>query len=246
VNSIIIINNYYYYPYWYFIITDIELAIADFEGHFSDLLIKCKTELLQSKKQPDKVYMLLKTLSGKDFQRYIRDLRRTTPTNFDDLFDHLNSYRWNCFEYELLEAIIKRYKCSPALQGEMERHTQEVQKFKRHTRISTVYKHKHTIFKRKSRLKGYRKLTTRFNIDPHNSMLATLDPFPEKVQSDLKFPLHVENMEIGSVQVEWSFHEEHEYTLMAYLCSEEGKDLLEQCEISEVLIDDVPADQSVR
>lgn len=189
--------------------------------------------------------MLLKTLSGKDFQRYIRDLRHTTPMNFDDLFDHLNSYRWNCFEYQLLEAIIKRNKCSPALQKEMGQHAQEVQKFKRHIPISKVYRHRYSIFKRKSRLKGYKKLITKFTTDPNNSMLETLDPFPEKVQSDLKFPLHFNYMEIGSILVEWSFHEEHEYTLMTYLCSEEGGDLLEQYEISEVLIDDIPLDQSV-
>ena len=219
--------------------------IGDFEGHFSKLLVKCKTELLQSKKQPDKVYMLLKTLSGKDFQRYIRDVCHTTPTDFDDLFDHLNSYRWNCFEYELLEAIIKRNKCSSALQKGMEQHAQEIKKFKQHTPISKVCKHRHSVFKRKSRLKGYKKLTTKFTADPYNTMLETLDPFPEKVRSDLKFPLHLNNMEIGSIPVDWSFHEEHEYTLMTYLCSEEGGDLLEQCEISEVLIDDIPLDQSV-
>lgn len=227
-------------------VTDVELVIGDFERHFSDLLVKTKTELLQSKKSVDKVYLLLKNLSGKDFQRYIRDLGHTTPINFDELFDHLDSYRWNCLEYELLEAIIRRNNCSPALQGVMEQHSHEIRKFKRHTPISKVYKHRHAIFKRKSQPKHYSKLTTKLlNADPDSYKLVTLDPFSEKVRSDLEFPLHLNNMEIGSIVVEWRFHKEHEYTLMLYLCGEEGRDLLEQCDISEILIDDIPMNQSV-
>lgn len=193
----------------------------------------------------DKVYLLLKTLSGKDFHRYVIDIRGRQPNNFDELFDDLNSYRWNCFEYELLEAVIKRNNCSPALRREMEQYAGDVRKFKRHTPIVKVCNRRHGFLKRKSPLKVYKKLTTKFNADPHSSMLTALDPLPEKVHSDLKFHLHLYNMEIGSITVDWRFHEDHEYTLMVYLCSEDGRGLLEQCEITEILIDDILVDHSV-
>ena len=205
-------------------------------------MAKAKTELIQLKKSVDTVYMLLKTLSARDFHKYVHDLCGRPPSNFDELFDDLDSYRWNCYEYELLEAIIKRNNCSTALRKDMERYAHDVREFKRHTAVSKLSKFRRGYLKRKSPLKGYKKLTTKFNVDPDRCTLATFDHFREKVS---KFPLHLYNMEIGSVIVEWRFFEEHEYTLMVFLCSEEGKDLLEQCEISEVLIDDIPVDHSV-
>ena len=219
--------------------------IGDFERRFTELLVKTKAELLQLKKPIDKVYLLLKTLSWKDFHQYILDLRGRQPSNFDELFDDLNSYRWNCFEYKLLEAVIKRNNCSSTLRREMDQYSEDVRKFKRYTPISKVCKLRHGFLKRKSPLKGYKKLTTKFNVDPHKTMLTALDPLPEKVHDDLKFSLHLYNMEIGSIVVEWRFYEEHEYTLMTFLCSENGRDLLEQCEISDILIDDIPVDHSV-
>lgn len=220
--------------------------IRDFERRFTELLTRTKAELVQLKKPVDKVYLLLKTLSGKDFHRYVLSLRGRQPSNFDELFDDLNSYRWNCFEYRLLEAVIKRNNCSTALRREMEQYAEDVNGFQRHTPIVKVCKVSCGFLKRKSPLKGYKKLTTKFNTDPdRGSMLTTLDPFPEKVHADLKVPLHLYSMEIGSVVVEWRFHEDHEYTLMVYLCSEDGRSLLEQCEVTEILVDDIPLDHSV-
>ena len=221
------------------------MVIADFESRFIYLLTKTKAELVQLRKLVDKVYTLLKTLSGKDFHKYVFALRHRPPNKFDELFDDLNSYRWNCFEYELLEAIIKRNNLSTALRKEIEQYAEDVKTFKCHTPVSKACKLRRGFLKRKSPLKGYKKLTTKVNADPHNSMLTALDPLSERVRSELKIPLHLYNMEIGSIVVEWRFYEEHEYVLIGFLCSEQGRDLLEQCEISEILIDDIPLDHSV-
>ena len=229
----------------YCVLFDSEVAIADFESRFTYLLAKTKAELVQLRKPVDKVYMLLKTLSEKDFHKYVTALRHRPPNNFDELFDDLNSYRWNCFEYELLEAVIKRNNCSTALRKEIEDYAEDIKKFKRYTSLSKVCKLRRGFLKRKSPLKGYKKLTTKVNADPHNCTLIALNPLSENVQSELKVPLHLYSMEIGSIVVEWRFNEEHEYILIVYLCSEYGRDLLEQCEISEILIDDIPLDHSV-
>ena len=212
--------------------------IGDFERRFSELSARAKAELLQLRKSVDTVCILLKTLSAKDFHEYVHALRGRPPSNFDELFDDLKSYRWNCFEYELLEAVIRRNNCSTALRRDMERYAHDVREFQQHTTVSKSLRFLHGVLKRKSRLKGYKRLTTRFNVNPDKCMLETINRFGEKVQSDSKFPLHLYDVKIGSVIVQWSFFEEHEYTLIVYLCSEGGKDLLKDCEISEVLIDD--------
>ena len=223
---------------------DAESLILEFDRRLTELMIKTKEELCHLQKSVDTVYILLKTISKRDFHKFVLNLRGRPPENFDELFDDLNSYRWNIFEYDLLETVIKRNNCSPALRRNMEQYAEDVKRL-RHTPISKICKRRFGFLKRKSRLKGYKKLTTKFNTDPDRSMLTTLDPLQEKIQSDLNFPLHFYGMEIGSIIVEWRFHEEHEYSLMAYLCSEDGRGLLEHYEITDVLIDDIPVDHSV-
>jgi hypothetical protein len=207
--------------------------------------MRTKEELSRLQKSVDTVYILLKTVTRRDFHKFVLKLRGRPPESFDELFNDLNYYRWNFFEYDLLETIIKRNNCSPALRRDMEQYAEDVSRFKRHTPTSKMCKLRRGFLKRKSPLKGYKKLTTKFNIDPDRSMLTALDFLPEKVHGDLNFSLHLYGMEIGSIVVEWRFHEEHEYTLMAYLCSEDGRGLLKQCEITEVQIDDIPVDHSV-
>ena len=219
---------------------------GDLERCFANLLSRAKEELLHSKKSVDKVYILLKTLSGRDFDKYVLSLRGRPPKTFDELFNDLNSYRWNYFEYGLLEAIIMRNNCSTALRRDMERYVYDVQKFKRHTTVSKLIKHRHSILKRKSQLKGYKKLKTRHNIEPAECTIsAVIDCFQQEVQTKSKCPLHFYTAEFGSVAVEWRFHEEHEHTLILFFCDDVGRTLLEKHHITNVFIDDVQIDHSV-
>jgi hypothetical protein len=226
---------------------NVESLILEFDRRLTELTMRTKEELSRLQKSVDTVYILLKTVTRRDFHNFVLKLRGRPPESFDELFNDLNSYRWNIFEYDLLETIIKRNNCSPALRRDMEQYAENVNRFRRYTPTSNMCKLRRGFLKRKSPLKGYKKLTTKFNIDPHKSMLTALDPLPEKVHGDLNFSLHLTyGMKIGSIVVEWRFYEEHEYNLMTYLCSEDGRGFLEHCEITEVLIDDIPVDHSVR
>ena len=221
--------------------------IDGFERQFIELLTKTKAEL-QMKRTVDKVYatLLLKTLPGRDFHKYVLKLRGSPPSNFDELFDDLNSYCGNCFEYGVLEALITGNKshCSTALWKDMEQYAHTVQKFKQNTAVSKLINKRFQ--KRRSPLKGHKNLRTRHNIDPEQYMVSTvIDPVQQEVWSKSGCWLRYITAELGSVEIEWEFHEEHEHTLIRFFCDEDGRTLLEQHRISDVYINDIHVDHSV-
>ena len=191
------------------------------------------------------VYRLLRMLSGKGFHRYVLDIRGSPPTNFDELMDDLNTYRSSGFEYELLEAVIKRNGCSTSLRKDMDRYAQDIQEFKRHTTISNAITHVLKKRKKRSRLKGHKKLATAHTFDPNKYTLETIDDFGRKVRTNSKCHLNLYHMEVGSVVVEWRALEEEEYALLVFFCGEVGKALQEEYMVSDISLDGVRINHSV-
>ena len=223
---------------------DVESTMIEFDRSFFELSTKAKEELCQ--KSVNMVYTLLKTLSKRDFHNYIFKTRGRPPESFDELFNDLNTFRWSCFEYELLEAVIVRNNCSPALRTDMEQHAHNVQRFKSNTTISKLIKHRQYFCSRKFPSKGCKRLRTRHSINPKKSTISTaIDRFQREVYTKSRCPLHFCVVEVGSVEVEWRFFEEHEHTLIRFFCDEDGRILLEQHRISGVYINDILVDHSV-
>lgn len=220
--------------------------MVEFDRCFIELSTKTKEELRQKNVESNMVYTLLKTVTKRDFHNYVLKMRDRPSENFDELFNDLITFRWNCFEYELLEAVIVRNNCSIALRREMEQHARSVREFKWHTAISKLIKHRQCFRNRKFPSKGCKRLKTRHNINPKKSKISTvIDHFQHEVYTKARCPLHFCIIEVGSVEVEWRFLEEHEHTFVQFFCGSDGRTLLEQHYVSSVYINDVQVDHSV-
>ena len=166
------------------LLENIEPTMVEFDRRFIELSSKTKDELRQKSVESNLVYTLMKTISKRDFHSYVLKMRGRPSENFDELFNDLNTFRWNCFEYELLEAIIVRNNCSIALRREMEQHAHNVQEFKRHTVISKLIKHKQYFRNRKFPSKGCKRLRTRHHINPKKSKISSvIDCFQQEVNT---------------------------------------------------------------
>ena len=225
--------------------TDPESFTDHLDKCFTELMVKTKQELLRLDKSVDTVYRLLITQTGSGIHEHVLSLRGTSPKNFDDLFDDLNSYRSSSLEYELLEAIIKRNIRSQSLRKDMERYADHVKGFKRCTTVTKLVRHNHRLFRRKSKLKGHKNLKTRYELDPDKYTLETFDDFQRKVHTNSKCQFQLCHMEIGSVTVEWRILEDQEYALLVFFCGDVGKDLLIHYHVSDVSIDGYCVDESV-
>lgn len=222
------------------------LSLAgNLEARFLELLAKTKAELLRLNKSVDNIYRLLKTLSGKGFDRYVQKLRGRSPSNLDELFDDLNTYRSNSLEYELLDAVIKRNNCSPSLHKKMEQYAYDVCNFKKTMSLSKFASHKHHFLKRRPPLKCHKTLRTRHDIDPDNHTLVYVDRLGQDLKTGSKCYLQLYNMEIGSVILGWSVLEEEEYKLITFIVSGDVGDMLKRYQIVDISINDVQIDHSV-
>lgn len=219
---------------------------GNLEARFLQLLAKTKAELLCLNKPVDNVYRLLRTLSGKGFDRYVQKLRGRSSANLDELFDDLTAYCSNSLEYELLEAIIKRNNCSPSLRKKMEQYIYDVRNFKRTVSLSKFTIHKHHFLKRRSPLKCHKTLRTRHDINPDNHTLVYVDRLGQELKTYSKCYLQLYNVEIGSVILEWSVLKEQEYMLITFIVSGDISDMLKRYQIVDISIDDVHIDHSVR
>ena len=225
--------------------TDLESFSRHLDGRFSKLLVQTKGELHRLEKSVDTVYRLLRTQSGNGFHKHVVDQRGCPPANFDEIFDDLNSYRTNSLDYELLETVVVRNRCSETLLKGMERHARNVRELKRGTTISKFIMHKDCFTKKRLQNKGHKKLTTKHEINPDVYTLENLDNFQRKVRANSKCYLQWCNMEVGSVLVEWRISEEQEHNLMVFFCGDVGKDLLRQYHILDVFLDGIRIDHSV-
>jgi hypothetical protein len=87
-------------------------------------------------------------------------------------------------------------------------------------------------------------------IPPSSYKLASMDYFTEDVQNHPNSKLsectfHVCSIAHGSLQIEWAFPDEFSYTLVAFFCSKDGKDLLQEHQVDAIKIDDAAINKSV-
>lgn len=192
---------------------------------------------------------LLQTLPPrikKDYQKYIHSKRGRGQYNLDELFEDVSEFCQNCFEYELLQCIINSSNCRASLKNSIELYGRDVEHFKQQT-IAVQYG---KLLVKKSIPKGYRKLTTKHAVDPAEFTIARIDRFAEDVWNHPNSKLaecsfHVHDITHGSVTVDWAFPEEFGYTLIAFFCGEDGKEVLQEHQIDMIIIDDTVINQSV-
>ena len=233
-------------------LTDTESQIRMFKAVFDELQAKTKCELMSKNRSVKTINAkLLKALPSrleKDYHKFVHAKRGRLQNNLEELFDDLNAYCWNCFEYELLEFIIISNSCHPSLQTAMQQYSDDIRRFKQSTAMSRLIGHGQPFLRRKSLPKRYKKLTTNHDIDPKKHMLVELDNFQEDMRRDPQLSectIQVCGITEGSVQVQWAVSEECGYALITFFCDETGKELLQQYQIKEIFIDDVPINQSV-
>ena len=226
-------------------LTDPESFTDHLNKRFTELMVKTKRELLRLDKSVDTIYRLLRIQTGNGIHEHVLSLRGTSPKNFDELFDDLNSYRSSSLEYELLEAIVKRNIRSQSLRKDMERYADHVKEFKQCTTVAKLVSHTYCLFRRKSKLKGHKNLRIIYELDPDKYTLETFDEFQRKVRTNSKCQFQLCHIEIGSVMVEWRILEHQEYTLLLFFCGDVGKDLLMHYHASDVSIDGYRVDESV-
>ena len=188
----------------------------------------------------------------KDYCKYVQSKRgREQNISLSELFEDIKEYCWNCFEYELLHHIINSNNCRPSLKNDMEEYGIDIEHFKQNTTASNFIQCQgERLILRKSFPKGYHKLTIRQAVNPTEYKLAKMDHFTEDVWNHPNSKLsacafHVYGVTQSSVKVEWGFPEEFGYTLIAFFCSKDGKELLQKHQVDVITVDDTVINQSV-
>ena len=234
--------------------TDTEIQITAFKTRFTELQARTKEELVSLKKSVKvvnaKLLARLPSRIEKDYQRYVHVKRRRAQHTLEELFEDLSEYCQNFFEYELLQYIISSTNCRASLKNAMEQYSKDVQHFREYTTASNFIQFGQQVLK-KSIPKGYRKLTTKHIVNPAEYTMAKIDSFKEDVWRHPNSKLsecafHMCSIRESSVQVEWAFPEEFGYSLIAFFCSEDGKELLQEHQVNVTFIDDTLINQSVK
>ena len=133
----------------------------------------------------------------------------------------------------------------------MEEYGRDIEHFKQNTTASAFFQYRgEQLISRKMLLKSYRKLTVQHAVSPTEYKLAAMDSFIEDVQNHPNSKLaectfHTFGITPGSVKVEWAFSDEFSYALIAFFCSRDGKELLQEHQVGAIKIDDTPINKSV-
>ena len=232
-----------------------ESKITVFKTRFTELQERTKAELVSLKKSVKiisvKLTQALPPRIEKDFQKYVSSKRGRAQHNLEELFEDVREYCWNCFEYELLQHIINSSNCRMSLKNAMEEYGMDVEHFKQNTTASNFIQYRgEQMILRKTLPKDYRKLTVRHPVNPTEYQLAKMDHFTQDVWNHPNSKLsecafHVYGIRQSSVQVEWAFLEEFSYNVIAFFCSRDGRELLEEHQVDIIRIDDTVINQSV-
>ena len=229
--------------------------ISAFKTRFIELQERTKVELVSLKKSVKIVHVKLSQALPprikSDFQKYVHSKRGISQNNLEELFEDVREYCGSCFEYTLLQQIINSSNCRASLKNDMERYGRDIEHFKQNTTALAFFQYQgEQLISRKMLPKGYRKLTTQHAMSPTEYKLASMDRFIEDVQNHPNSKLaectfHIFGITPGSVQVEWAFPDEFSYALIAFFCSEDGKELLQEHQVDVIKIDDTPINKSV-
>ena len=187
----------------------------------------------------------------KDFQKYVHLKRGRAQNNLEELFEDVREYGGSCFEYKMLQQIIYSNNCGASLKNSMERYSRDIEHFKRNASASNFIQYQgEQLISRKKLPKGYRKLTVQHAVSLIDYKLVAMDRFTEDVRNHpnskiAECTFHVCNITKGSVRIEWAFPDEFSYALIAFFCSEDGKELLQAYLVDATKIDDTPINKSV-
>ena len=237
-----------------YLFADTELQVQSFKARFAELQVRAMYELKAMKRTVGTVKVkLLRALPArieKEYSKYVKMKRGGKQSNLEELFEDLNDLCWSFLEYDLLQLVINSNNCSATLKNAMDQYAREIQIFKQSTTASRFIACGQPLLTKKSHtLRGYRRLKTKHAVNPDEFILAEIDCFREEVWSSMSnlshCPFHVYSITSGSIQVEWGISEEFKYPLMAFFTSEDGKELLQQHQVYEIFIDDVPINPMV-
>ena len=219
------------------------------------MLADTKQELISHNKTVESVSARLRSIGSlsreqRKYHRFITKLSHPQhkPSSLEELFNDLNEYCRACFEYGILEFIMKANKCSTSLENRMDEYVEDMQRFKENTPISAFIRYGKKFFKKRSSPKKHKStLRTIHDINPETP-LSYLDSFQDDVCMKLPdCPMQVDYIKFGSnsIETEWIIPEEFDYDLIALLCSDDGLELLERHQVNAVYINDVLIDSSV-
>ena len=229
--------------------------ITTLKAHFTELQEKTKAEFISLNKSVRIVRVKLsQTLPPRienDFQKYVHLKRGRAQNNLEELFEDVREYCGSCFEYEMLQQIIYSNNCGAPLKNAMEQYSRDIEHFKRNASASNFIQYQgEQLILRKKLPKGYRKLTVQHAVSPTEYKLTSMDRFTEDVWNHPNSKLaectfHVCDITKGPVRIEWAFPDEFSYALIAFFCSEDGKELLQEHQVDVIKVDDTPINKSV-
>ena len=238
--------------------SDIELRLNDFEIRFSKLQVDTEKELIKLRETVETISATLRALPPRLNQesvfKYVTKLslnvgKRRLRT-LGQLFIKLNRYCWNCFEYELLEFVIKSSECSKDLEDRMDEYAKDVKRFKETTTITMFMKYGRQFYIGKKIPKSHKVVKAKQYINPDEDTLSYLDRVREEIWTTLKLSecilLQMLSIQKGCVEIEWIVPEEYVYNLMAFFCVEIGKKLMERHHVETIYITDVLINNPVR
>ena len=242
-----LLPNYFFFQ--------IEGEITTFKTRFIELQERTRAELVSLKKSVKVVHVKLSQALPprikSDFQKYVHLKRSRAQNNLDELFEDVREYCGSCFEYTLLQQIIYSNNCRASLKNAMEQYGRDIEHFKQNTTALAFFQcHGEQLISRKMLPKTYRKLTVKHAVNPTEYKLAAMDHFREDVQNHPNSKLsectfHIFGITQSSVQVEWAFSDDFSYALIAFFCSKDGKELLQEHQVDVIKIDDTPINKSV-
>lgn len=239
-------------------ITDVESQIRDFEIRFSELQADTEEELKKRHKTVETVSARLRALpprlskdSNMAYVKKLSSYNKEKPRTLEELFVQLNTCCWNCFEYELLEFIIKSNRCSKALENRMTEYAKDMQRFKDTTTISMFKRYGKQFFRGEKPPKDHKVVKTKHHsIDPAETTLSHLDHIREDICETVKLSecvqcFHKWSINTGCIEIQWIIPEEYDYDLISIFCAEAGKKLMERHQIEKIYINNVLIDNSV-
>ena len=227
-----------------------------FKVHFEKLKAKAEKELnAMSKATITPFYKLLPSRDEENLHLCCGYC--WPPTKFEELFKDVNNFCQIFFDYKLLEFVILNTSCTRDLKNDIEQYSNNVVDFRKHTSISTFLKYRCMLLNAMSLPDGYEiivtkcehgyeTIVTKYEDDPTERTLETLDCFRRDFWRNPEFSectLHI--CKITTNSVEWAIPDAFRYTLMEFICSDDGQDLLQQYHIEAISTGDVTINHSV-
>lgn len=214
--------------------TDVKSKTKEFQHRFSQLLDKTKVELAVMNKSISmtRARLRMKTMPYSVKKNHYQYVRRTASrhdkrhVDLDEFFSYLDMYSCNCFEYKLLEEVIKSNNCSPALCDELSQYVSDVQTFNQSTPSAFLVHQRFNGDKGGISPPHFEHMTT---LSPEGCTIADLYTFRREACYSMELPEYVllnNSLAPGSIKVQWIFPEELRNEFVYFFCGKIGQRLL--------------------